>query len=203
MTPEIYHGTPLTPRAALETLHGRNWCVSFYRPDNAEVVARIANKTMFRQWRFFVLAGSDKGRQGMGRTSRLDPILQMVGVAIDANDVGRNPRHARSAQPAQRRTADRLAVRSQNRRTTLAHGRATASACQTMRAIRPRVSRLGWARQGQRCGVRGLLSAHGRGGGRIGKHVAETAHDARRFGRAGISFQVCGQHKSCAKWMAL
>jgi hypothetical protein len=37
-----HHGTPITPLAVLELLSGRNFCVSFYRPDQVEIVARIA-----------------------------------------------------------------------------------------------------------------------------------------------------------------
>lgn len=39
----VYHGTPLTPRAALVAVGaGRAMCVSFYRPDDAEVVEAIS-----------------------------------------------------------------------------------------------------------------------------------------------------------------
>ena len=34
----VYHGTPLTPRAALAAVAGRAMCVSFYRPDNVQDV---------------------------------------------------------------------------------------------------------------------------------------------------------------------
>ena len=43
MTALIYHGTPMTPRAALEAvLPGRAACVSFWRPDDAEAVASVS-----------------------------------------------------------------------------------------------------------------------------------------------------------------
>jgi hypothetical protein len=43
---EIYHGTPMTPRAALEAMAWRAFCVSFYRPDDIETVDRIADGVM-------------------------------------------------------------------------------------------------------------------------------------------------------------
>lgn len=41
-TPIIYHGTPLTPRAALEAMDGRALCVSFYSPTDIAVAERQA-----------------------------------------------------------------------------------------------------------------------------------------------------------------
>ena len=44
----IHHGTPLTPRAALfDVCAGRAMGVSFYRPDDAEVVEAISPAIMF------------------------------------------------------------------------------------------------------------------------------------------------------------
>lgn len=42
----IYHGTPLTPRAALQAMSGRAFCVSFYRPDDIETVAAMPGQLM-------------------------------------------------------------------------------------------------------------------------------------------------------------
>jgi hypothetical protein len=42
-----YHGTPITPISALESLRGRNFCVSFARPDQIETVKRIAQCVMY------------------------------------------------------------------------------------------------------------------------------------------------------------
>lgn len=42
----IYHGTPLTPRAALQSMAGRAFCVSFYRPDDIQHVAQLASSVM-------------------------------------------------------------------------------------------------------------------------------------------------------------
>lgn len=41
-----YHGTPITPRAVMETLTGRSFCVSFERPDNVEWCHRYGEGVM-------------------------------------------------------------------------------------------------------------------------------------------------------------
>lgn len=43
----IYHGTPLTPRAALRAMAGRAFCVSYWRPDDVEVVEEISVDIMY------------------------------------------------------------------------------------------------------------------------------------------------------------
>lgn len=43
----VYHGTPMTPRAALLSMAGRAFCVSFYRPDSVADVESIAPFTMY------------------------------------------------------------------------------------------------------------------------------------------------------------
>jgi hypothetical protein len=60
----VYHGTPLTPKAALLAMRGRAFCVSFYRPDNVADVEAIAPFVMydngaFSFWRQAVRAGVD------------------------------------------------------------------------------------------------------------------------------------------------
>ena len=42
----IYHGTPLSPRPALQAMSGRAFCVSFYRPDDIETVAAMPGQLM-------------------------------------------------------------------------------------------------------------------------------------------------------------
>jgi hypothetical protein len=42
----IYHGTPLTPQAALRSMAGRAFCVSFFRPDDIETVADMSDQVM-------------------------------------------------------------------------------------------------------------------------------------------------------------
>ena len=45
--PVIHHGTPMTPRAALlDVCAGRAMCVSFFRPDDVEIVERISPTIM-------------------------------------------------------------------------------------------------------------------------------------------------------------
>lgn len=41
VTVVVYHGTPITPAAALDQLAGRSFCVSYYRRDCAAVCERI------------------------------------------------------------------------------------------------------------------------------------------------------------------
>ncbi len=43
----VYHGTPMTPRAALQAQAGRSFCVSFYRPDCVADVEQIAPFVMY------------------------------------------------------------------------------------------------------------------------------------------------------------
>jgi hypothetical protein len=41
-----YHGTPITPRTVLNELGGRNFCISFWRPDDVEVCHQIGQSNM-------------------------------------------------------------------------------------------------------------------------------------------------------------
>jgi len=63
--PVIYHGTPMTPRAALKAvLPGRAACVSFARPDDVQEVEALCPRIMFRQRRVQLLAGGAAARRG-------------------------------------------------------------------------------------------------------------------------------------------
>ncbi|TXH56930.1 MAG: hypothetical protein E6Q97_05450 [Desulfurellales bacterium] len=42
-----YHGTPITPAAQLARMQGEHFCVSFYRPDNADVCEAIGASVMW------------------------------------------------------------------------------------------------------------------------------------------------------------
>lgn len=42
-----YHGTPITPAAQLARMHGEHFCVSFWRPDNADVCETIGASVMW------------------------------------------------------------------------------------------------------------------------------------------------------------
>lgn len=42
-----YHGTPITPAHQLARMRGEHFCVSFYRPDNADVCEQIGASVMW------------------------------------------------------------------------------------------------------------------------------------------------------------
>lgn len=42
-----YHGTPITPAAQLSRMAGDHFCVSFYRPDNADVCEAIGQSVLW------------------------------------------------------------------------------------------------------------------------------------------------------------
>lgn len=42
-----YHGTPITPAAQLARMQGEHFCVSFYRPDNADVCETIGASVLW------------------------------------------------------------------------------------------------------------------------------------------------------------
>lgn len=209
----IYHGTPLTPRAALNAIApGRAMCVSFYTPQDVEAVEAVSPAIMFRQRGLFVLAGRAPGGAGMGSGSGLVGLFCMAGAApVPPRTLGSHPRRAGSAKPAQRRAADGLAVRPEGS-APLAHGRADRSAVEAVRAIRPGLPRLGGgvrpdARRDQagaaRRGLRSMVSPYGRGGGGARQSLACSAHDARGSGRAGISLCERGRDERRAERVAL
>jgi len=41
-----YHGTPITPKHALESMAGQHFCVSYFRPDNLKTCLRIGQSLM-------------------------------------------------------------------------------------------------------------------------------------------------------------
>lgn len=63
--PVIYHGTPMTPRAALlDVMDGRAGCVSFYRPDDVDAIEHVCSKIMydngaFSYWQKALRSGSE------------------------------------------------------------------------------------------------------------------------------------------------
>lgn len=80
-SPVIYHGTPITPRAALVAVcTGRALCVSYHHPQDAEVAAEISPAIMFRQRGVFFLASSTAARRRMGRDTKLASIFQVAGI---------------------------------------------------------------------------------------------------------------------------
>lgn len=196
--PIIYHGTPMTPRAALQQMSGRAFCVSFYRPDDVEVVEAISPAVMFRQWRVFVLAISSSKWTRLGRGSGLATVLQMAGASIANRALGSNTRQPWRTFTDQRWIAERLALWSMGR-TALAHGQSNRSIATALRQIRARL--LGMDRTGKRfhSWLRGMVSAHGRGCKRFGQSVAQHSHDAWRNGCARVSLSQCRQHQFSAE----
>ena len=198
MEPTIYHGTPMTPRAALQQMAGRAFCVSFYRPDDVEVVEAISPAVMFRQWSILFLAISSAKRAGLGGRSGLETVLPVAGASTSNGTLGGYTRQSRRTIANQRWNAERLAIWSVGR-TSLAHGQPNRSAFAALRQIRACMLGLDWARQRFHSWLRGLVSSNGRSCKCLGQSMAQHSHDARRNGCAGVSFSQCGQHQPSAE----
>ena len=188
----------MTPRAALQQMAGRAFCVSFYRPDDVEVVQQISPAIMFRQWRVLILASRIKSWSGMGRGSGLGAVLQMARAAPSSRALGSYTRQPRRTFADQRRIAERMAVWSVGR-TALAHGQSDRSTVAAVRQIRAGLLGLDGARQRFHRWVRGLVSPDGRSCKCLGQSMACHSHDARRDGCARISLHQCGQHQPSAE----
>ena len=198
----IYHGTPMTPRAALlDVGKGRAFCVSFFHPQDVEAVQEISPAIMFRQRRVF---GVESCHEAWGRLVHprgLDAVLSLAGAApISSRPVGSDTRCTRCAKPAQRFTAPRMAVWSEGI-AALAYGRADRSAVAAVRAIRPGLSWLDRRRQNPRHAR--ISRPHGRSGAGFGQPMAGAAHDARHGGCAHVPIPQRGQHIAGAEWLAL
>lgn len=198
----IYHGTPLTPRAALlEVCKGRAMCVSFFRPDDVEAVEAISPDIMFRQRRFFHVEGGATARRGLGRKVGLVGLFRLVRAApVSSRQVGRRPRYARSAKPAQRCIVAGLAVRSKGC-AAVAHGRANRPTSGPMRAMGSRLSWMDGRRQTSRPAR--VPRPHGGSGQGFGQQMARFAHDARDQGRFRLSVRQRGRDNTSTKRMAL
>jgi hypothetical protein len=200
--PIIYHGTPMTPRASLlDVCAGRAMCVSFYRPDDAEVVEAISPAIMFRQWRVFLLESGAEGRARVGSGSRLVGLLRMAGAAlVSPRTLGGHSRHAGRTVSAQRCTVERMAARPA-RRAAVAYGRAYRAAAAAVREIRPGVSRLG--RAGQRYRLSRLPRTDGGSRQGFGQPLACLAHDAWDGGCFRLPLHQRRQHLAGAERVAL
>jgi hypothetical protein len=198
----IYHGTPMTPRAALlDVCAGRAMCVSFYRPDDVEAVEAVSPAIMFRQWRVFLLESGAAGGAGVGNRSRLVGLLRMAGASpVSPRTLGSHSRHAGRTVSTQRCAVERMAARPAWR-SSVAYGRAYRAAAQTVRKARPGMSRLGWPRQGDR--LPRLSRADGGGRQGLGQPLAGSAHDARDGGGLRLPLRQRGQHFTCTERMAL
>lgn len=205
MVTTIYHGTPLTPRAALKAvLPMRGACVSFYRPDDVEAVEAVSPTIMFRQWGILRMDGRDARGRRVVRQGRLDPVLPLAArAAVSAGPVGCCARCAWRAFPAQRRASQRLAVRAFEGLPSLAHGRAIGAPWPLVRAIRSRGSGVDRASENRACGMPSLSGAYGRGVGIARQSLATDSYDARREGRGRLSIPQRRQYVARAKWASL
>lgn len=200
----IFHGTPLTPRSALDAIMpGRAACVSFYRPDDLEALLAICPQLMFRPRGVQLLDGRSARREGMGRGRARGMVAGLLPLAgadhLSSWAMGDHAGQPGRAVPAQRWAAERLAFRSIARRPGLAHGRFGRPPRATVRAIPPRLHRLDWRPEEGACRVLGLPSQDGRGSGSYGKHLAPAAHAARHGGRLRLSIHQRGQHQPGAE----
>ena len=198
----IYHGTPLTPRAALlDVLSGRAGCVSFFRPDDVEAVEAVCPRVMFRQRRVQLLDGSTASGRGMGRqAARLDAVLSVAGAsAARCRPMGGDTGHAGSAVPAQRCSAERLAVRHKARRSALAYGRAAGSSGASLRPLRHGCVGMDWRPEAGARGLRPIPAPHGRGVQAVRQPLAQHAHDARHQGRVRLPLHQCRRDEPCAE----
>lgn len=188
--PTIYHGTPLTPRAALHSMQGRAFCVSFWRPDDVEVVEALSPTIMFRQRRLLRVAGSNGPRRAMVRARGLVALLRLArAAAFPAGSMVGHPRRAGRTFSDQRRPSQRMAVRDITRISALAHGRANRPLPAPCRSIRPGLPgvdrRVGpfdgqGAQESKGGRLRGLLPSYGRTRQGHRQSLASDAHDARR-----------------------
>lgn len=202
MQPVIYHGTPLTPRAALlEVCTGRAMCVSFFRPDDVEAVEAISPDIMFRQWGLFHVEGGATARRGLGREMGLVGLLRLAGASpVSSRQVGRHPRYAGCAEPAQRRATRSMAVWTEGC-APLAHGRPDRAALAALRQVRPGVS---WVDRGrQASGPARVSRPHGGSRARLGQPLASSAHDARDQGGLRLPLRQRGRDNTGTEWMAL
>jgi len=197
----IYHGTPMTPRAALlDVLTGRAGCVSFFRPDDVEAVEAVCPLIMFRQRRIQLLASGHEARRGMGRqAARLDTVLSVAGAALKAGTLGGHSRYARSAVPAQRCSPKRLAVRHKAGRPVVAYGQLVGSAGASLREIRPGRVGMDWRPETGARGLRPIPAPHGRGRQDVRQPLAQHAHDARHQSRLRLPIYQRRRHEPRAE----
>jgi len=201
--PVIYHGTPLTPRAALDAIMpGRAACVSFFRPDSLEAVLAVCPQVMFRPRGVQLLDAGDARRSGMGRGRPADMVASLLRLArtdaVRAGEMGDHAGQPSSTDPAQRRAAQRLAFWRAGR-AGLAYGWADSSPSPTMRTLLSRLHRLDRRPEERAGGLSRLPSQDGRDCRSDGQHLAPAAHAARDRGCMGLPLFERGQHQPCAE----
>ena len=105
--PDIFHVTPITPNAALlDVCTGRNLMVSFYRPDQLELVAKIAAKLMFdngrfSEWMAALKAGKEWSEDGLDNRPYYDwlaPLLDRPETVAIMPDIPGAPSQLNDAQ---------------------------------------------------------------------------------------------------------
>lgn len=200
--PLIYHGTPLTPRAALlDVLAGRSACVSFFRPDDVEAVEAVCPQVMFRQRCLQRVAGCAEARGRMVYPFRLDALFRLAGASsVSTRPVGSDARCAGSAKPAQRQSVAGMAVWA-SRSAAVAHGRANRSAAEALRPLPSRLLGMDWGRQAS--GSARVSYPHGRGGQGFRQSLACPAHDARPDCGADVSLCQRRRDNAGTEWMAI
>lgn len=204
MMPAIYHCTPLTPRAALEAIGpGRNFCVSFWRPDDVEAVERIASTVMFRQRRVQRVASRYETRGRMVRARRLVALLPVAGAAPARQPVGNHTRRTGRTFPAQRRAAERLAFRHRTRGPGLAHGWPGVSPAETVRPLPACLYGVDRDRRRQGGWLHGMVRAHVGDRARTYRAMAADTPLARGISRAGVSLCQCGRQQRRAERVAI
>ena len=205
--PVIYHVTPLSPRAALaEVMPTRAGGVSFFRPDDLEVLLTTCPQLFFRPRRLQLLDGSNAGGQRMGRSrpaNMVAGLLRLAGTypfcARSMGDYARQPRRAISAQ---RRAPKRLAIWP-SWRACVAYERPHRAAGETLRASPSCLRRMDWSSQKRTCRLPGVSSKNGSCRPPDGKQLAPAAYVEGHGGRMGLSVYQCGQFELSAKWSSL
>jgi hypothetical protein len=201
----IYHGTPMTPKAALlDVLSGRAGCVSFFRPDDVEAVEAVCPRVMFRQRRIQLLDGSIEARRGMGRqASRLDAVLSLVGAAPAIGALGGHSRYAGRTLPAQRQPAGGMAIRHVLRRSAMAYGWSAGSSRAPVQQVRHGRAGMDRRSEARACGLRPIPAQDGRGVSAVRQSMARHAHDARDQGGVGLRLCQRRRHEPCTERASL
>lgn len=205
--PVIFHGTPLTPRAALQNIMpGRAGCVSFYRPDDLEALLAVCPQLMFRSRRLFVLDGSDArgSRVGPGQSGAMVArILRVVRTYhLPPRPVRIDTRQPGSTVANQRRPAERLAVRRFGR-SGVPHGRAGLSTCEALRALSARGAGMDWTSEARARWVPCVSPEDGRDRSLDGQRMASAAHAPRNCRGMGLSVHQRRRDDTRAERMAL
>lgn len=186
----------MTPRDCLETIGvGRNLCVSFWRPDDVEVVERIASTVMFRQRGILGMARSHEARRGMVCSRGLVALLSLVGTSAAQQSLGDHPRRAGRTFPAQRCAAERMAVSCRSLGAGLAHGWADRSTAEAVRSLAYGLHRMDRHGRGQGSRLHGLVRTDAGNRALSGWPVASASSSARRSGVARVSLRQSGREQ--------